>query len=171
MLFDGGEHRRDMCHCEDEASQKARHPTDIENMKSTTKLIRVDVVFLYQLAGMTVGDETPADLQAKAFSAYRAAHKRVAADYEKLASARKADGSAAYRLEAIAGLAEPRDGAKVFALWFSSADDFTRAAKVDLLALCGQRMFDAAYDQDISSYFVGARQMRKLETEEWYEIF
>lgn len=139
-------------------------------MKSTTKLIRVDVAFLYQLAGMTVGDETPADLQAKAFSVYRTAHKRVAADYEKLASARKADGSSAFRLEAIAGLAEPRDGAKVFALWFSSADDFTRAAKVDLMAMCGQRMFDAAYDQGISSDFMGARQVRRLETEEWDEI-
>lgn len=139
-------------------------------MKSTTKLIRVDIAFLYQLAGMTVDNETPADLQATAFSAYRVAHKRVAADYEKLASARRADGSPAYRLEAIAGLAEPRDGAKVFALWFSSTDEFTRAAKVDLIALCGQRMFDAAYDQGISSYFVGARQMRKLETVEWSEI-
>ncbi|MCA8198630.1 hypothetical protein [Burkholderia vietnamiensis] len=139
-------------------------------MRSITKLIRVDVAFLYQLAGMRVGDETPADLQAKAFSAYRMAHTRVAADYEKLTSVRKADGSSAFRLEAIAGLAEPRDGAKVFALWFSSADDFTRAAKVDLIALCGQRMFDAAYDQGISSYFVGARQMRKLETVEWSEI-
>lgn len=139
-------------------------------MKSATKLIRVDVAFLYQLAGTTVGDETPADLQAKAFSAYRAAHKRVGADYEKLASARKEDGSPAYRLEAIAGLAEPRDGAKVFALWFSSADDFTRAAKVDLMALCGQRMFDAAYDEGVSSYFMGARQVRRLETEEWADI-
>ncbi|CAJ3337175.1 hypothetical protein [Burkholderia pseudomallei] len=139
-------------------------------MKSTTKLISVDIAFLYQLAGMTVDNETPADLQTKAFSAYRAAHKAVAADYGKRASARKADGSSAYRLEAIAGLAEPRDGAKVFALWFSSADDFTRAAKVDLMALCGQRMFDAAYDQGISSYFVGVRQLRKLETVEWADI-
>lgn len=139
-------------------------------MKSTAKLIRVEVAFLYQLACMTVSDETPAELQAKAFSVYRTAHKRVAADYEQLASARKEDGSLAYRLEAIAGLAEPRDGAKVFALWFSSADDFTRAAKVDLMALCGQRMFDAAYDQGISSYFMGARRVRRLETEEWDEI-
>ncbi|QHP90704.1 hypothetical protein EXE55_07035 [Burkholderia glumae] len=139
-------------------------------MKSTTKLIRVDVAFLYQLAGMRVGDETPADLQAKAFSVYRTAHKKVAADYEQLASARKEDGSPAYRLEAIAGLAEPRDGAKVFALWFSCADDFTRAAKVDLMALCGQRVFDAAYDQGISSCFMGARRVRRLETEEWDEI-
>ncbi|CAJ7239339.1 Uncharacterised protein [Burkholderia pseudomallei] len=146
------------------------YPKDVETMQSNTRLTRVDIAFLYQLAGMTVGDETPADLQAKAFSAYRAARKRVAADYEKLASARKEDGSPAYRLEAIAGLAEPRDGAKVFALWFSSAGDFTRAAKVDLMALCGQRMFDAAYDQGISSYFMGARQVRKLETEEWDEI-
>lgn len=139
-------------------------------MKSTTKLIRVDIAFLYQLAGMTVNNETPAELQTKAFSVYRTAHKRVAADYEQLASARKEDGSPAYRLEAIAGLAEPRDGAKVFALWFSSADDFTRAAKVDLMALCGQRMFDAAYDQGISSNFMGARRVRRLETEEWDEI-
>ncbi|WP_055329416.1 hypothetical protein [Burkholderia pseudomallei] len=139
-------------------------------MKSTTKLIRVDFAFLYQLADMTVDNETPADLQMKAFSAYRAAHKAVAADHGKLVSARKADGSIAYRLEAIAGLAEPRDGAKVFALWFSSAEDFSRDARVHLTALCGRCIFDAAYDHGISSYFVGARQMRKLETEEWADV-
>lgn len=64
-------------------------PRIFENMKNTTKLIRVDVAFLFQLADMTVGGETPAELQAKAFSAYQMAHKAVAADYEKLASARK----------------------------------------------------------------------------------
>lgn len=139
-------------------------------MKSTTKLIRVDIAFLYQLAGMTVNNETPTDLQTKAFSAYRAAHKAVAADYGKRASARKADGSSAYRLEAIACLAEPRDGAKVFALWFSSAEDFSRDARVELTALCGRCIFDAAYDHGISSYFMGVRQVRRLEIEEWADI-
>lgn len=139
-------------------------------MKSTTKLIRVDVAFLFQLADMTVDSETSAELQSKAFAAYQAAHRMVAADYEKLASARNADGSRAYRLEAIAGLAEPRDGAKVFALWFSSAEDFTRAAKNNLTALCGQCIFDAAYERGINSIFYGARQMRKFETEEWADI-
>ena len=139
-------------------------------MENTTKLIKVDVAFLFQLADMTVGSETPSDLQTKAFSAYQAAHKAVAADYEKLGSARKADGSPAYRLEAIAGLAEPRDGAKVFALWFSSTEDFQRAAKVDLTALCGRCMFDAAYERGINSTFYGARQCRKFETIEWAEI-
>jgi hypothetical protein len=139
-------------------------------MKSTTKLIKVDVAFLYQLAGMTVDSETPADLQMKAFSAYTAAHKAVAADYEKRSSARRADGSPAYRLEAIAGLAEPRDGAKVFALWFSSTEDFSRDALLELNALCGRCIFNAAYEHGISTHFAGARQMRKLETVEWAEI-
>jgi hypothetical protein len=142
----------------------------IEKMKSTTKLIRVDVAFLYQLADMRVDQETPADLQSKAFSAYRAAHTTVGAAYEKLASARKADGTAAYLLEAIAGLAEPREGAKVFALWFSSDEDFSRAARVELTALCGRCIFDAAYELGINSTFYGARQCRKFETVEWADI-
>lgn len=139
-------------------------------MKNITKLIRVDIAFLFQLADMTVGSETPADLQAKAFSAYQAAHKAVAIDYGKLASARTSDGSPAYRLEAIAGLAEPRDGAKVFALWFSSTGDFSRQARVELAALCGRCVFDAAYKLDINSTFYGARQCRKFESVEWADI-
>lgn len=140
-------------------------------MKNTTKLIRVDVAFLFQLADMTVDGETPAELQAKALAAYQAAHKAVAADYEKLVSARKADGSRAYRLEAVAGLAEPRDGAKVFALWFSSAEDFFREARVELTALCGRCMFDAAYELDVNSVFYdGARQCRTVESVEWTDI-
>lgn len=139
-------------------------------MKSTTKLIRVDVVFLYQLADMTVDKETPADLQSEAFSAHQAAHKTVAAAYEKLASARKTDGTPAYRLEAVAGFAEPRGGAKVFALWFSSTEDFSREARVELTALCGRCIFDAAYDLGINCTFYGARQCRKFETVEWADI-
>lgn len=139
-------------------------------MKNSTKLIKVDIAFLFQLADMTVGGETPAELQAKAFSAYEAAHRAVAADYEKLVSARKADGTQAYRLEAVAGLAEPRDGAKVFALWFSSTGEFSREARVDLAALCGRCMFDAAYELGVNSVFHGARQCRTFESVEWTDI-
>ena len=143
---------------------------ETEKMKSTTKLIRVDVAFLFQLADMTVGSETSAELQTKAFAAYQAAHKAVAAGYENRASARKDDGSTAYRLQAMAGLAEPRDGAKVFALWFSSTEDFTRAAKNELTALCGQCVFDAAYERGINSTFYGVRQCRTFESVEWADI-
>lgn len=164
------------CHVHIIASAALARTLDVHrifaNMKNTTKLIRVDVAFLFQLADMTmtVGGETPAELQAKAFSVYQMAHKAVAADYEKLASARKADGSRAYRLEAVAGLAEPRDGAKVFAIWFSSADDFSREARVELTALCGRCMFDAAYEVDVNSVFYGARECRTVESVEWTDI-
>jgi len=169
-LFRGCEHLPDMRHCECMVSPKCLGPMDIENMKSTAKLVKVDLAFLFQLADMTVDSETSAELQTKAFAAYQAPHKAVAADYETRGSARKADGSPAYRLQAIAGLAEPRDGAKVFALWFSSAEDFTRAAKNELTALCGQCVFDAAYERRINSVFYGARQCRKFETVEWADI-
>jgi hypothetical protein len=53
---------------------------------------------------------------------------------------------------------------------FQVLKDFSRDARLDLTALCGRCIFDAAYDHGISTYFAGARQMRKFETVEWAEI-
>lgn len=136
----------------------------------TTKLIKVDIAFLFQLADMAEGNETPTEAYKKAITAYHTAHAAVAAGYARLPSARNADGSAAYRLEPVAGLAEPRDGAKVFALWFSSTEDFSRDARLDLTVLCSRCVSEAAFNLGIASKFAGARQMRKLETVEWAEI-
>jgi hypothetical protein len=136
----------------------------------TTKLIKVDIAFLFQLADMTVDSETPTQAYKKAITAYHTAHAAVASRYSRLASAKKPDGSPAYLLEAVAGLAEPRDGAKVFALWFSSTEDFSRDARLDLTVLSSRCIADAAFDLGIASKFAGARQMRKLETVEWADI-
>jgi hypothetical protein len=135
-----------------------------------TKLVKVDVAFLFQLAGMTVDTDTPSELYQKAIAVYQAAHKRVAGRYDTLPSNRNPDGKTAYRLQAQAGLAEPRDGAKVFALWFSGENEFSRDAMLDLTTICTSYMHDAAVEAGIPSLFAGARRMRQYETVAWDEV-
>ena len=141
----------------------------------TKKLVRVDVAFLFQLAGMKDKARVEPDVFHKAFDAYRAAHRRILQEYSDRPSACNADGTRAYRAEALSAFAEPRDGARVFAVWFTSARVFTRPMLIDLLVLCSMRMVDAAMEARIPCLFVGAREIKTYQsvvcTEEHTEIF
>jgi hypothetical protein len=136
----------------------------------TTTLKKVEIAFLFQLADMTVDAEVNAAAYQKAIATYQAAHTLVSARYQNLSSARNADGAPAYRLEAQAALAAPRDGAKVFAVWFSSTEEFSRKAMAELTALCAGCVSDSAYDMGVTSKFAGARQIRTFETVETADI-
>jgi len=136
----------------------------------TTTLKKVEIAFLFQLADMTVNAEPSVTDFQKAMAAYRAAYDLVSSRLRTLSSEQNAQGAHAYRLEAQAGFAAPRDGAKVFALWFSSAEDFSRKARAELTALCAGCVSDAAFDLGVASKFAGARQIRTLETVETADI-
>ncbi|WP_321935455.1 hypothetical protein [Paraburkholderia sp. J8-2] len=135
------------------------------------KLVKVDVAFLFQLAGMKAGESVEPALFHKAFDVYRAAYKRILTEYRDRPSARNPDGSRAYRTEAFSALADPRDGAKVFAVWFTSDRAFSRPMLIDLLCLCSMRMVDAAVEAGIACLFLGAREVKTYETVETSELF
>ena len=137
----------------------------------SSNLVRIDVAFLFQLAGMKVGQRVDPVVFHRAFDAYRAAYKRILTEYRDRPSAHNPDGTRAYRADPFAALAEPRDGAKVFAVWFTRNQAFSRPMLIDLLCLCSIRMVDSAMEAGIPCLFAGAREIRRYETTETAEIF
>jgi hypothetical protein len=139
-------------------------------LETTKKLVKVELAFLFQLADLKADDPIPEDVSRKVFDAYDAAHKVVKRDYPALTSIRNTDGTSAYSLEAQAGFADPREGDKVLAFWFSSKADFQRIALVQLSALCNRALNDAAFERGIGCFFAGVRKFCHFEVVESADI-